>query len=311
MNRRKVAERVRESTVRTGAARISLGVLASLLAHVSAVHADIAQEDPLAALKLDGQRLGVSNSAEALCSPAALKTHYNGSLEDAVAERSGTVDGAIRRNEFAMSSAQARNAAAEFSYCYAHYGAASEAPRYASAVGHFLVLGISAAHQAQMANAQTTADEDRARVLLRYASANGGDAAADLKTLDAFGPKKDPTTAGHDFRMTARALVTEYQANELAFRAKYGGKSLQVTGRARALSALPDGRAMVAIVGIERDPGHGRLKDELTCEIKDPAGLSKAAQWKIPATVTVVGTYEAPTDFVSGVFLKDCRPAGP
>jgi len=310
MKQAKVAEGGRGRGVRTGAARISLGALVSLLVHLTTTRAEVPQ-DALTVLKLDGQRLGVANHAEALCSPAALKIHDSGSLEGAVAERSETLDTAMSRNEFAMASAQARNAAAEFSYCYAHYSAAAEAPVYAAAVGHFLAVAVSAAHQAQMTNPQTAADEERARVLLRYASANGRDAVADLKMLDAFAAKKEATTTGHDFRTTARALVTEYQANEPAFSTKYGGKSIEVTGRARALSALPDGRAMVAIVGIERDPGHGRLKDELTCEIKDPAGLSKAAQWKIPATVTVMGTYEAPTGFMSGVTLKDCKPAGP
>ncbi len=291
-------------------ARLSLYALVLTLAHGNSVRAEAAQ-DPLSALKIDGRRPAVGTSADALCSPTALLKRYESSLDMAVHERSTTIAATMQRMESALAAGQARIAAAEFSYCYSHYSTEADARPYAAAVGHFLTLAVTASHQAQTVDSQTAADLVRARLLLQFAGADRPDVTRDLKALDSFSPKNEPSTLGHDFRATARDLVTEYQTNELSFRSKYAGKAIEITGRARAISALPDGRSMVTIVGIERAPGHGRLNDELTCEIRDPGAQARAAQWKLPANVDVVGTYQLPTGFVAGIILKDCRPAGP
>lgn len=281
------------------------GILASPLSQAQPVGGN----DPLTLLKVDGGVPGAATAGTSACSPVMLKIKYQGNLNNSINERVATINAQMQRQDFSGAIGSARLAAEAFSYCFTKFGGQADPETYAAAVGHFLTEEVIAAHNGNEVNAEINAAEGRARALLAYAKGASQDTSADLAALDALAPKKQGPVSGVS-SLTAQAVVTEFEGNQLRFDSKYDNHLLQISGPARKVSEVPGGIVWITIVG--RTP-EDRLWDDVICEITDNAQKAKAAQLDIPGPVTVSGTYHSAHGAINGgvgVRLSDCDVIG-
>lgn len=111
-------------------------------------------------------------------------------------------------------------------------------------------------------------------------------------------PEPEPEPQAEVVKVSAGAIVKQFEENELQADEKYKGKDLEVTGRVNGIDTefLDDEKYYVAL-------GKGKF-DFLTVNCHDMPN-EQLAKLKVGQTITVVGTFDDGGDL--GVELKDCR----
>jgi hypothetical protein len=111
--------------------------------------------------------------------------------------------------------------------------------------------------------------------------------------------------------MTAEEAVLALQSSGFAFKSKYDGKVLTLTGTVSHIDGSGK-EATVTLFGDQsRDLDDRRLQDNAYCIVTDPATLTKVVDLKEGDTTTVTGLFQPsarPMFFQDEVRLERCQP---
>jgi uncharacterized protein (DUF1330 family) len=154
---------------------------------------------------------------------------------------------------------------------------------------------INAKNAFTLLNANKTANEE----LIRNLKETGlvGDAA--------------PTTVSNakPVHMTAMDAVRAFKNNQFAFKSKYGGKILTISGTIQSITGSGQ-RASITLVGYKQaDRKNQGFQDVVSCEVRDQAALSKVMNLKNGEATKVTGLFEPATQALQvGIELQRCQP---
>ncbi|MDR9848686.1 OB-fold protein [Herbaspirillum huttiense] len=177
-------------------------------------------------------------------------------------------------------------------------------------VGANLAMSVIAAKAGGLVIPQVTANAQNALALLEANKTANGDLIRKLKETGLVGDDS-PTTASSAevIQMTAKDAVSDFKSNNFAFKSKYDGKVLAISGVIQNITGSGQ-RATVTLVGHKpADLNDQGFQDLVRCEVSDQAALSKVINLKRGQMVKVMGLYKPATQaFPVGVELQKCQP---
>ena len=171
--------------------------------------------------------------------------------------------------------------------------------------GENLAESAIALHRAGMDTPETITSAQNALTLLKLDASKN---ASLISALDSSGvlPEAPPAASSDaSYTMTAAEAASQLMANTFAFNHKYGGKTLKIAGKVRAVTGGKN--VFIAMDGVpQADPG---INDQVTCTISNPADINAAMSISRGQKITVQGIYSAPTPswLQAGVALQDCH----
>lgn len=171
--------------------------------------------------------------------------------------------------------------------------------------GENLAESAIALHRAGMDTPETITSAKNALTLLNIDASKNASLISALNSSGVL-PEAPPTASSDaSYTMTAADAASQLMANNFAFNHKYGGTTLKIVGKVRAVTG---GRnVFIAMDGVpQADPG---INDQVTCTISNPAYTSAAMSISKGQRITVQGIYTVPAQswLQAGVGLQDCH----
>ncbi len=176
-----------------------------------------------------------------------------------------------------------------------------------SLVGFYLGWSVLANHKAGMDTPEGIRNAQYALILLKQ------DAQANknlISLIENSGVIPDVPVAAEnaDFKMTAFNAATQYSGNSFAFKRKYTGKTLRISGVVERINGS-DKSALIVLAGIhKKNPNDEGWGDVVQCTITEDGALNQAMNISKGQAISVQGIYK-PDQYTSGVSLDDCRIA--
>lgn len=171
--------------------------------------------------------------------------------------------------------------------------------------GENLAESAIALHRAGMDTPETIASAKNALTLLNVDASKNASLISALNSSGVL-PVAPPTASSDaSYTMTAADAASQLMSNNFAFNHKYGGKTLKITGKVRAITGRQN--VFIAMDGVpQADPG---INDQVTCTISNPAYTNAAMSISKGQKVTVQGVYTIPAQswLQAGVDLQDCH----
>jgi hypothetical protein len=171
--------------------------------------------------------------------------------------------------------------------------------------GENLAESAIALHHAGMDTPETIASAKNALTLLNVDASKNASLISALNSSGVL-PVAPPTASSNaDYTMTAAEAASQLMANNFAFNHRYGGKTLKIVGKVRAVTGGKN--VFITMDGVpQADPG---IDDQVTCTISNPADINAAMSISKGQKITVQGLYSVPTQswMQAGVGLQDCH----
>ena len=180
-------------------------------------------------------------------------------------------------------------------------------PQDESLVGFYLGWSVLANHKAGMDTPEGIRNAQYALILLKQ------DAQANknlISLIENSGVLPDVPVAAEnpDIKMTAFNAATQYSGNSFAFKRKYTGKTLRVSGEVERINGS-DKSALIILAGIhKKNPNDEGFSDVVQCTITDNGAINQAMNISKGQKISVQGIYKPDQDTI-GVALDDCRIA--
>ena len=184
---------------------------------------------------------------------------------------------------------------------------ASATPQDESLVGFYLGWSVLANHKAGLDTPEGIRNAQYALILLKQ------DAQANknlISLIENSGVLPDVPVAAEnpDIKMTAFNAATQYSGNSFAFKRKYTGKTLRVSGEVERINGS-DKSALIVLAGIhKKNPNDEGWSDVVQCTITDNSAINQAMNISKGQKISVQGIYK-PDQYTTGVSLDDCRIA--
>lgn len=210
----------------------------------------------------------------------------------------------IKNGDLAMGGTDARLNAEEVAVCAVKRNALP-LPEAEQIVGENLAESAIALHRAGMDTPETITSAKNALALLNMDATKNASLISALNSSGVL-PEAPPTASSDaSYTMTAAEAASQLMANGFAFRHKYTGKTLKITGKVRAVT----GGKSVFILMDGAPQAHAGLDDQVTCTISNPAYINAAMSISSGQKLTVQGIYTVPTPSweAVGVGLQDCH----
>jgi hypothetical protein len=171
--------------------------------------------------------------------------------------------------------------------------------------GENLAESAIALHRAGMDTPETITSAQNALTLLNIDASKNASLISALNSSGVL-PEAPPTASSDtSYTMTAADAASQLMANNFAFNHKYGGKTLKIAGKVRAVTGGKN--VFIAMDGVpQADPG---INDQVTCAISNPADINAAMSISRGQKITVQGIYSVPAQswMQAGVGLQDCH----
>lgn len=113
---------------------------------------------------------------------------------------------------------------------------------------------------------------------------------------------------GTTIPLTAKEAVTGFKSNAFAFKSRYAGKMLEISGPIQSIGDSGSGGATVTLVGYKpANMDNQGFQDLVRCDVSAPPALVRVAELKKGEKATVVGVYEPAKAVFGTIELQQCR----
>jgi hypothetical protein len=176
--------------------------------------------------------------------------------------------------------------------------------------GVTLAMSVIADKAGGLVTPQTKINAKNALTLLNVNKTANEELIRNLKETGLVGDAA-PTTVSNakSVHMTAEDAVSAYKSNNFAFKSKYDGKVLTISGTIKNISGSGQ-RATVTLVGNKHaDLKKQSFSDVVSCVVSDQAALAKVMNLKSGAATKVTGLFKPETQALQiGIELQRCQP---
>lgn len=177
-------------------------------------------------------------------------------------------------------------------------------------VGVNLAMSVIAAKAGGLVTSQTTTNARNALTLLNVNKGANDELIRKVRETGLVGDAA-PTTVSNaeSVHMTAKDAVSAFKSNNFAFKSKYDGKVLTISGTIQNITGSGQ-RATVTLVGYRpADLNNQGFQDVVRCEVSDQAALAKVMDLKRGEATKATGLFKPATQaFQIGIELQRCQP---
>lgn len=220
----------------------------------------------------------------------------------------------LRLGEYGMATAGFLMHASEVAACAVSPEGISQVeriplPQAFDGVGASLAMAVISSKLDNAVLPQTSIQAKDAMALLAHNASANAELIANLKETGLVGdPAPTTVSSASAIGLTAKGAVAAFNSNTFAFKSKYDGKVLEITGVVQNISGSGQ-RATVTLVGYKPanmdDQGFQHL---VRCVVSDPRSLPKVMELKVGKSTKVTGLFKPDTQsFSIGIELQRCK----